>query len=268
MITQSSGGGSKKQQHDSLKSSGLDSFQQNHFGATTKASCLQPSSLKDSLTPGTLGSLFRGTFAHSSSKRQSTGKLPQKTLSVLFSELQPTKFSPSHKNDSDFLPFSVDFQSVIKEESLLEERVTEKKRFMSRLNPHELLRREQAMDGALWYAAYDGDMLEGAFERRYGGHEEQRSLRIQGFGLGVSEGELAIAADSDASTFVKLYRITINQLLDLAILKNGQSDPVLVKTQAGSRDYELVAYLPGQILDFDLVRYMGSFDGLPVYSVT
>jgi len=146
----------------------------------------------------------------------------------------------------------------------MEERVTEKKKFMSRLNPHELLRREQAMDGALWY----GDMLETEFARKYGTHKEQRSLRIQGYSLVLSEGELAIIGDSDASAYVKLYRITINQLLDLAIQKNCQSDSVLVRTHAESRDYELVAYLPGQILDFDLVHYMGSFDGLPVYSVT
>jgi hypothetical protein len=69
--------------------------------------------------------------------------------------------------------------------------VTEKKTFQSRLNPHELKRREQLMSGLLWYAAYDMDINEGSFVELLNRcnykrqSQEQRSLKIIGFKVAV-----------------------------------------------------------------------------------
>jgi hypothetical protein len=45
-----------------------------------------------------------------------------------------------------------------------EEVATEKKSFKSKLNPHDLVRKEQLAEGFLWYAAYDEDLNSESFQ--------------------------------------------------------------------------------------------------------
>lgn len=50
-----------------------------------------------------------------------------------------------------------------------DERETEKKAFLSRLNPHELRRRDQLLAGQLWYATFDQDLDDASFKQVFGG---------------------------------------------------------------------------------------------------
>jgi len=77
--------------------------------------------------------------------------------------------------------------SNILKQSLVE---TEKKMFRSKLNPHELRRKEQAAQGFLWYGAYDEDLNPSHFknlishqDHRKSEEEEQeeRYLKVLGF---------------------------------------------------------------------------------------
>ena len=44
-------------------------------------------------------------------------------------------------------------------ETSMEMQPTEKKPFLSRLNPHEILRREQRLSGYIWYASYGEEIF-------------------------------------------------------------------------------------------------------------
>ena len=93
--------------------------------------------------------------------------------------------------------------------------------FQSRLNPHELLRREQCNEGYLWFAAYDNDMLDSHYEKQYTSKaKEQRCLKIQGFELIVVDRSLALFPSKESSVFVKLYLVKFNSLLDMSLIKN------------------------------------------------
>jgi hypothetical protein len=56
---------------------------------------------------------------------------------------------------------------------------TEKKIFQSKLNPHELRRKEQALQGLLWYGAYDEDLNPSHFKNIISHQDHRKSEEEQ-----------------------------------------------------------------------------------------
>ena len=152
-------------------------LQKNVISLLKQIRCCSPpyqTGFKDTIVQPRLFETFRGA-PHESLVSSSRGQYPMGV-------------------DSDFLPFSYDYQDLpspgppqpfefndglpnvafvsgaesvnCDDISYIEEDVaTEKKSFKSKLNPHDLIRKEQLAQGYLWYAAYDEDINTQQFQK-------------------------------------------------------------------------------------------------------